>query len=153
MIWVVATFKSERNITVPDTIVEPFLLDAEYFIKGYITDAAYADASLVTPTDTVAYRAIRKAIADLTMVYLRQNNLIAPVAESYKESYNGVVEYEISSGGKTTTTLASGMTKAVILATLAAWRRPLDATLTISSGTGRFMSSELTIVTDEDDDD
>jgi hypothetical protein len=150
MIWSTATFKAATGVTVSDAIVEDLLTDADYRVQAYITDAAYADADADTPDDAVAARLIRKAIKDLTLLYLRRDSHISPVADEYEERYAGNVKaFRVKTNIQTGVTLA--VTEKDILATLSAYAEAVDFTPCVARGSGRFVSASLLIDEDEDD--
>jgi hypothetical protein len=153
-LWGVEAFQEEYGVTASDTVAFAVLDDAEAVVQGYVTTAHWSDAILSSPVDPLASRKIRRAVGDLATVYLRQRNLLAPVAESYSENYSGNVSYSLSSGG---TKLSESMTESAILARLSAYA---DATTLANGfspntawGTGRWTNLgivEVDITQDEE---
>jgi hypothetical protein len=139
MIWTVGEFQTEYSkADLSSGILTPVLTDAENVVEAYLTDAAYADAIDATPTDAVAFLLIRRAIGDITLLYLRQRNQIAPVTQSYSKSYGGVKSYSVS-GGQSAAAVADSLTESKILSRLSAYARALPSLAQDTWGTGRFI--------------
>ena len=147
MIWVVVDYQTEYNLSAISTdILSPTLQRAEFVVEGHITAAAFADASLVSPVDEQAAFLVKYAIGDLALLYLRQYNITSPVADSYEESYNGVVSYKISSQAGST---ALQMTETEILSRLSDLTGEDAFESTETWGSGRF--TPILTIEEEDD--
>lgn len=137
-LWDAAAYRQERGLTgIALTNIIPALTDADARIQWFITVAAYQDALLTTPTDPLAQVLIKKAIGDLAMVYLRQQNQIAPTASTYSESYSGILSYSIGSSGDALK--GNILSEGEILNTLLAYQRTSTFTTGTTWGTGRFI--------------
>ena len=136
-LWTPAAFYAERGLAnVSETVLQAALSEADAAVQRRITSTAYLDACATTPTDPLAATLIKKAIADLATIYLRQRTVIPPAATGYSESYSGVASYSLTSSGDAAA--ASVLTEATVLATLAAYARPLNFMAGRGWGSGRF---------------
>jgi hypothetical protein len=100
-LWAVGDFQTEYGLSDYSTLIlGPALTRADSRVQGWITAACYADALLLTPTSATRQVTIKYAIADLTLLYLRQQGTISPEATKTTKSYAGIKSYsaEYASG-------------------------------------------------------
>jgi hypothetical protein len=105
MIWNVTDYQTEYQLSsISSDVLTPSLQRAEYRVEEYITVAAFTDASAVSPTDPNAASRVKYAIGDLSLVYLRQKNIVSnsSTGDSYEEDYDGVVSYKSKTSAGTT---------------------------------------------------
>jgi hypothetical protein len=139
-LWTASDWKSLYNASgLTDAQATDLLADAESDIEVYITEDAYDDATAVSPTDTNAYRKIRKAVALLARLYALQQSFLSPPTDKYTESYSGVKSYSISSGTGAQA-IAAGVSEQSIYRRLAAYARETTFEPCSDWGTGRFIT-------------
>ena len=144
--WSVSDFRAVFGVaTGSDTAVAFALAKADARLKQYLTDEAYSDAQLVTPTDASRALLIRSAAGDLARLSLQQTATISGTISNKTESYRGIKTYSESYLTASDVTMSSAQREGDILASLAAWQRVTtvaegdDAAGVVWWGTGRIV--------------